>query len=157
MANPSLNTGIETRRQHFERVLSLEAFTGLKAIFDCLRPDWQALWDAVNETNYYTELLAKLGFPVALVRQIHVQDAFSRLGPAGGIKAVFPYYDIPTHSSFPMLVNFDSTITSTPESVEFFNKLLAALKAELNIADTEKITRETPTRRSKKPKSNESN
>ena len=132
MANPPLNAGNETRQQHFERVLSLEPFTGLKAILDCLRPGRQALYDAVNETNSYTQLLERLGFKIAVVRQIHVQDAFSRVGPAGGIKAVFPYYDIPTQSSFPTLVNFDCTITSTPEAIVFFNQLLAALKAKLS-------------------------
>ena len=131
MKNPLVNTGNETRQQHFERILSLEPFTGLKAVLDCLRPDRQTLADAVNEANSYTELLGKLGYQIAAVRQIHVQDAFSRVGPAGGIKAVFPYYHIPTQSSFPTLVNFDHTITATPESVVFFNSLLAALKAQL--------------------------
>jgi len=131
MENPSLNTGNEMRQQHFERVLSLEPFTGLKAILDCLRPNRQALGDAVNKANSYAELLGILGYQIAVVRQIHVQDAFSRMGPAGGIKAVFPYYDIPTQSSFPTLVNFDYTITATPESIVFFNGLLAALKAQL--------------------------
>jgi hypothetical protein len=132
VANPSLNTGNEARQQHFERVLSRELFAGLKAILDCLSPDRQALCEAVNETHSYTELLAKLGFQVAVVRQIHVQDAFSRVGPTGGIKAVFPYYDIPTQSSFPTLVNFDDTITSTPESVAFFNSLLTTLKTQVS-------------------------
>lgn len=122
----------EMRLQHFERVLALEPFIGLKAILDCLRPNRQALCDAVSETNSYIELLDRLGFQVAVVRQIHVQDAFSRVGSAGGIKTVLPYHDIPTHSSFPTLVNFDYTITSTPESVAFFNNLLAALKAQLS-------------------------
>ena len=132
MENPSLNIGNETRQQHVERILSLEPFTGLKAILECLRPYKQALGDAVNEANSYAELLGKLGYQIAVVRQIHVQDAFSRLGPAGGIKAVFPYYHIPTQSSFPTLVNFDYTITATPESVVFFNGLLSTLKAQLN-------------------------
>ena len=132
MENPSLNTGNETRQRHFERILSLEPFTGLKAILDCLRPNPQALGDAVNEANSYAELVEKLGYQIAIVRQIHVQDAFSRMGPAGGIKAVFPYYHIPTQSSFPTLVNFDHTITATPESVAFFNGLLSTLKARLN-------------------------
>jgi hypothetical protein len=55
-----------------------------------------------------------------LTKQIHVQDAFSRIGSAGGIKAVLPYYDIPTQRSLPTLVNFDSTVTATPESAGFF-------------------------------------
>jgi hypothetical protein len=131
MANSAPNTGNETRQQRFERVLSLERFTGLKAILGCLHSDRQTLRDAVDEVNSYTELLEKLGFQLALVRQIHVQDAFSRVGRAGGIKAVFPYYDIPTQSSVPTLINLDHTITSTPESVALFDDLLAALKAQL--------------------------
>ena len=68
---------------------------------------------------------------MTLTKQIHVQDSFSRLGPAGGIKAVLPYHDIPTQRSLPTLVNFDSTVTTTPESVGFFDKLLAALRTQL--------------------------
>jgi hypothetical protein len=132
MAKPLPKTGNKTQPEEFERVLSLEPFTGLKAILDALRADRQALASAVAETNSYADLLAKLGFQIVVVRQIHVQDAFSRMGPAGGIKAVIPYYDIPTQSSFPTLVNFNHTITSTPEAVEFFNNRLTALKAQLN-------------------------
>jgi hypothetical protein len=44
---------------------------------------------------------------------------------------VFPYHDIPTQSSLPTLVNFDSTVTTTPKSLAFFNGLLAELKAQL--------------------------
>ena len=131
MTTPSAPTAKEMRLQQFERVLSLEPFTGLKAIFDCVRPNRQALCDAVSETNSYAELLERLGFQMAVVRQIHVQDAFSRVGSAGGIKGVLPYHDIPTQSSFPTLVNFDYTITSTPESIAFFNNLLTALKKQL--------------------------
>ena len=51
---------------------------------------------------------------------------------AGGIKAVLPYYDIPTQSSLPSLINLDSTITTTAKAAAFFNKVLAALKTQLS-------------------------
>ena len=53
------------------------------------------------------------------------------MGPAGGIKAVLPYYDIPTQSSLPTLVHFDSSLTTTPKAVAFFDGLLVELKALL--------------------------
>lgn len=133
MTNTSTNTGTEPRQQNFEHVLSREPFKGLKAILDSLSRDRQALCDGVNGTNSYEELLARLGYRITLTRQIHVQDSYSRLGPAGGIKAVLAYHDIPTQSSLPTLVNFDSTVTTTPQSAGFFNKMLAALKAQLSV------------------------
>ena len=123
---------METRQQKFERALSLEPFTGLKAILDSLSADRQKLCEAVGGAKSYEELLNRLGFRIALVRQIHVQDAFSRVGKAGGIRTVLPYYEISTQSSFPTLVNFDSTVTATPESAGFFNNLLAALQSQLS-------------------------
>jgi len=113
MPNQSANTGMETRQQSLELILSREPFKGLKAILESLSSDRQALCEAVNGTNSYAELLARLGYRITLTKQIHVQDAFSRVGTAGGIKAVLPYYDIPTQSSFPTLVNLDSTVTTT--------------------------------------------
>lgn len=123
---------METRQQHFERVLSGEPFKGLKAILDKLSPDREALREGVTGTNSYEELLAKFGYRITLTKQIHVQDAYSRVGSAGGIKAVLPYHDIPSQSSLPTLLNYDSTITATPKSADFFNKMLAALKTQLN-------------------------
>jgi len=130
MTTPSANPDRETRQRRFERVLSLEPFTGLKAVLDSLCHNPQALCEAVDGTKSYDDLLAKLGYAHRVVRQIHVQDAFSRVGAAGGIKSVVPYYDIPTQRSLPTLVNFDFTVTSTPESSGFFNDLLTALKAQ---------------------------
>lgn len=132
MANQSANTDLETRRQNFERVLSREPFKGLKAILDSLSPDRESLCESVNGTKTFEELLARLGYRITLTRQIHVQDAYSRLGPAGGIKAVLSYHDIPTQSSLPTLVNFDSTVTTTPKSAAFFNAMLAAFKTQLS-------------------------
>jgi hypothetical protein len=73
-----------------------------------------------------------LGYRLTLTKQIHVQDAYSRLGSAGGVKAVLPYHDIPSQSSLPTLLNYDSTVTATPKSADFFDKLLAALKTQLS-------------------------
>jgi hypothetical protein len=129
-ANPTNGTA-DARQQEFERILALEPFTGLKAILEGVSSDRSGLCDAVNETKSYEELLTKLGYRMNLVRQIHVQDAFTRLGRAGGIRKVLPYYDIPTQSSFPTLVNFDSTVTATPESAQFFNNLLVTLRQQL--------------------------
>ena len=123
---------METRNQKFERVLAREPFRGLKTIFDSLSHDRQALLDGVNGTNSYEELLARLGYRLTLTQQIHVQDAYSRVGSTGSIKAVIPYYDIPSQSSLPTLVNIDSTVTTTPKSASFFNAMLAALKTQLN-------------------------
>jgi hypothetical protein len=131
MADPTVNTVVETRQQRFERLLSREPFKGLKTILDSLSRDQNAVWDGVNGTNSYEELLAKLGYGVTITKQIHVADCYSRTGPAGGIRAVLPYFDIPTQSALPTLVNFDSTVTTTPKSTAFFNGMLAELKRQL--------------------------
>lgn len=124
-------TAAETRQQRFERLLCREPFKGLKAIFDSLSRDSATLWDGVNGTNSYEELLVRLGYRVTLTKQIHIADCYSRTGAAGGIKAVLPYFDIPTQSALPTLVNFDSTVTATPKSVAFFNGMLTELKRQL--------------------------
>jgi hypothetical protein len=54
------------------------------------------------------------------------------MGREGGVKAVLPYHDIPTQSSLPTLVNFDSTLTTTPKAAAFFEALLGELKNQLN-------------------------
>jgi hypothetical protein len=115
--------------QEFETALSRERFKGLKAILDSLSSDRQSQCDAVNGVTSYEELLKRLGYRLALAKAIHVQDAFSRMGPAGGIRAVLPYHDTTTQSSFPTLVNFDATVSNTPKSVAFFNELVSELKA----------------------------
>src|SRR5205809_1745208 len=135
MTNHSTSPGLETRQQRFETILSRERFTGLKAILDSLSPDREALYQGVHGSNSYEEFLAKLGYRITLAKQIHVQDCYSRLGPAGGIRAVLPYHDIPTQRSLPTLVNFDSTVTVTPKSGGFFNELLAEFKRQLSAQD----------------------
>jgi len=122
----------ETGQQRFERILGLAPLEALKAIFDFVCPDRAILHAGVLTTNTFEELLAKLGYRLNLTKQIHVQDAYSRLGREGGIKAVLPYHDIPTQSSFPTLVNFDFALTSTPKAVDFFNARLGDLKKQLS-------------------------
>jgi hypothetical protein len=135
MPNHLLTTSVETSEARFERVLSCEPFQGLKAILDSLSAHPEALFGAVNGANSYEELLARLGFRVTLTKQIHVQDCYSRVGPAGGIRAVLPYYDIPTQSSMPTLVNFDGTVTTTSKSISFFNAIFLQLKSQLSSAE----------------------
>jgi hypothetical protein len=132
MANDSAETNSKTPQQTFERILSQETFQGLKAILEKVSPSPEVLWAWVKATNSYEELLAKLGYKVTLTKQIHVQDCYSRLGQDGGIKAVLPYHDVPSHSSFPTLINFDSTLTMTPKAADFFNAEFTKLKQQLN-------------------------
>jgi hypothetical protein len=127
MPNES-SSGMNLRQ--FETALSRERFKGLKAILDSLSSDRQGQCDAFNSVTGYEELLRRLGYRLALIKQIHVQDAFSRMGQAGGIRAVLPYHETSTQSSFPTLVNFDATVNTTPKSAAFFNELVSALKAE---------------------------
>ena len=131
MVDSTANTVVETKQQRFERLLNREPFKGLRTILDHLSRDREAVWDGVNGTNSYEELLAKLGYGVTVTKQIHVADCYSRTGPAGGIRAVLPYFDIPTQSALPTLVNYDSTVTTTPKSTAFFNGMLAELKRQL--------------------------
>lgn len=123
--------GLQTSLQKFEMIVSQDLFCGLKAILDNLSPDRGQLAAAVNGTNSYEDLVTRLGYRLTLTKQIHIQDCYSRLGAAGGIRAVLPYHDIPTQSSLPTLVNLDSTVTTTPKSAAFFNDLVLKLKAQL--------------------------
>lgn len=132
MTNSSTNTGTETRQENFERVLSGEPFKGLKAILDRLSSDREMLCAEVIGAKSYEELLSRLHHPIVLLKQIHVQDAYTRVGKAGGIKAVLPYHDIATQSSLPTLVNFDATVGTTPKAAAFFNEMLAVLKKKLS-------------------------
>jgi len=127
--NQTANTVTEPSK--FEEVVSRERFKGLNAILDSLAPARDGLCQRVKGANSYEQLVLGLGYRMVLTRQIHVADCYSRVGPAGGIRVVLPYYDIPTQGSLPTLVNFDSTVTTTPKSVAFFNGLLAELKRQL--------------------------
>ena len=135
MSRDTTSAEAETGQHRFERILAQAPLKALKAIFGHVCPDWAMLQAGVLGTDSFEELLAKLGHRLNLTTQIHVQDAYSRLGREGGIKAVLPYYDIPTQSSFPTLVNFDSALTTTPKGAAFFNARLVELKRQLGAQD----------------------
>jgi hypothetical protein len=131
MSKETLSVEAETGQQRFERILDRAPLKALKAIFNQLCSDRESLQAGVLDANTFEELLARLGHRLKLTIQIHVQDAYSRLGREGGIKAVLPYYDIPTQSSFPVLVDFDCALTTTPKGAAFFNARLGELKKQL--------------------------
>ena len=130
MNNPVVNPEAQ-REPEFLEILAREQFAGLKAILLSLGSEPGILNKAIQSARSYQELLQRVGYQLTITNQIHIQDCYSRVGRAGGIKAVLPYYDIPTQGSLPTLVNFDATVTSTPKSVAFFDKMLVALKTEL--------------------------
>ncbi len=121
----------ETVQEHFDRILSRDQFKTLKAILDELHMDVTAMHAAIVTTNSYQNFLSKLGYRVILLPQIHEQDCYSRLGPAGGIRAVLPVHDIATYSTLVTLVNYDSTVTTTTKSVDFYDDRLAEFKTQL--------------------------
>jgi hypothetical protein len=75
--------------------------------------------------------LGKLGFRVEVVKQIHEQDCYSRLGVAGGIRAVIPLHDTATYSTLVTLVNYDSSVTTTEKSLDYYDDQLAEFKTQL--------------------------
>ena len=122
----------DTAQQKLESILAQPRFEGLKAILDRLSEDRSKLCVDVKGAKDYEDLLARLGYKVTLVKQIHLQDCYSRMTPAGGIKAVLPYNDIPTQSSLPMLVHYDSSVTTTPKAAAFFNAMFADFRKRLD-------------------------
>lgn len=136
MTKTIIHPAAQAQTDTFLEIISRESFTGLKAILFRLGAEPYLLHEAIQSTQSYEELLQRVGYGISITKQIHIQDCYSRIGQAGGIKAVLPYYDIPTGSSLPTLVNLDATITTTPKAVAFFNKTFVALKTELNRAKT---------------------
>jgi len=114
----------ETETQRFERLVARAEFKPLKALFTGLAREVLAMHGALVTTGSYRNFLDKLGYRLVLVKHIHEQDCYSRLGPAGGIRAVLPVHDIATYSTMVTLVNFDSTVSTTPNSVDFYDELL---------------------------------
>ena len=121
----------ETETQRFERILSREQFKPLKAVFDNLGNAVLAMQGAIFTTSSYRNFLDKVGYRLVQVKQIHEQDCYSRLGPAGGIRAVLPVHDIATYSTMVTLVNFDATVSTTPNSIDFYDEQLAQFKVLL--------------------------
>ncbi len=131
LSNKSSSSNGEEGRRKFKDVLAMECFQGLKAILDRVSSDEEVLWGQTRATKSFEELLGRLGYRLVLTRQIHLADCYDRLGQTGGIAAVLPFYDIPTHSSFPTLVNFNHTVTATQKSAAFFEAMLANLKRQM--------------------------
>ena len=121
----------ETEPQRFERILLRPQFKPLKAVFDSLGIAVPVMHAAIVTTNSYQMFLGKLGYRVVLVKQIHESDCYARLGPKGGIRAVLPVHDTATYSTMVTLVNFDSTVTTTANSVDFYDDQLGKFKVQL--------------------------
>jgi hypothetical protein len=121
----------ELEAERFNRILARPEFKPLKAVFDHLDADVTAKAAAINTTNSYSLFLAKLGIRVVVVKQIHEQDCYTRLGPAGGIRAVLPVHDPATYSTMVTLVNYDSTLSTTVNSIDYYDDQLADFKTQL--------------------------
>ena len=121
----------ETEEQRFDRILARKEFQQLKAVLDNLQLASTLKNAALITTNTYQMFLGKLGYRVVLVNHIHENDCYSRLGRKGGIRAVLPVHDQATYSTMVTLVNFDASVTTTPNSVEYYDEQLARFKVQL--------------------------
>ena len=136
--NPALTKPIpappelaETDQTRFDRILSRSEFKPLKGVLDNLGSNSLMMNAALVTTNSYQMFLGKLGYRVIVLKQIHEQDCYSRLGPAGGIRAVVPLHDTATYSTLVTLVNYDSTVTTTEKSVDYYDEQLAEFKTQM--------------------------
>lgn len=121
----------ETEQQRFERILLRPQFKPLKAVIDKLQMDSALMNAALVTTNSYQMFLGKLGYRVEVVKQLHEQDCYTRLGPKGGIRAVVPLHNPATYSTMLTLVNFDASVTTTAKSVDYYDDQLAEFKTQL--------------------------
>jgi len=121
----------ENDQQRFERILSRTEFKPLRDVLNQLGTTVPMMHGAIITTNSYAMFLGKLGYRVEVVRQIHEQDCYARLGPKGGIRAVLPLHDTATYSTMVTLVNYDATVTTTPKSVDYYDEQLAEFKTQL--------------------------
>lgn len=124
-------SALESGESRFERILLRTEFKPLKAVFDNLAISVAVMHAAIVTTNSYQLFLGKLGYRVVVVPQIHENDCYSRLGPKGGIRAVLPIHDTATYSTMVTLVNYDSTLTTTANSIDFYDQQLAEFKVQL--------------------------
>jgi len=122
---------VETEDQRFVRVLARNEFKPLKAVLDNLGLGTTLMNAAIITTNSYQTFLGKLNYRTVLVKQIHEQDCYSRLGPAGGIRAVLPVHDTATYSTMVTLVNYDSTVSTTFNAIDYYDNQLAEFKTQL--------------------------
>lgn len=125
---PAVN---ETEPQRFARVLSRPEFKTLKAVLDKLQMDGTVMYPALVTTNSYQMFFAKLGYRTEVVKQLHEQDCYMRLGPAGGIRSVVALHDTATYSTMVTLVNFNGSVTTTQKAIDFYDEQLAEFKTQL--------------------------
>lgn len=121
----------ETDTQRFERILLRPQFKPLKDVLGHLGLAIPVMQAAIITTNSYQMFLGKLGYRVIVVTQIHEKDCYARLGRKGGIRAVLPLHDTATYSTMVTLVNYDTTLTTTANSVDFYDRQLAQFKVQL--------------------------
>jgi len=121
----------ETEQERFERILLRPDFKPLKAVFDNLRVAVPLMQAAIITTNCCQNFLGKLGYRVIVVKQLHEKDCYTRLGPKGGIRAVLPVHDIATYSTMVVLVNYDSTVTTTANAIDYYDDQLREFKIQL--------------------------
>ena len=121
----------ETEQQRFERILLRADFKPLKAVFDNLGKAVPVMQAAIITTNCFQNFLGKLGYRVDVVKQLHEKDCYTRLGPKGGIRAVLPVHDIATYSTMVVLVNYDSTVTTTANAIDYYDDQLREFKIQL--------------------------
>ena len=121
----------ETDHQRFSRILSRPQFKPLMDVLNQLGAEVPVMHGALVTTNSYQMFLGKIGYRIEVVKQIHEKDCYSRLGRAGGIRAVLPLHDTTTYSTMVTLVNFNSSVTTTSNSVDFYDRKLAEFKTQL--------------------------
>ena len=121
----------ETEAQRFERILLRSQFKPLQDMLAQLGIAVPAMQAALITTNSYHMFLAKLGFRLVVVKQIHEKDCYGRIGRQGGIRAVLPVHDTATYSTMVTLVNYDLSVTTTSNSVDFYDDQLAKFKIQL--------------------------
>jgi hypothetical protein len=121
----------ETAEQRFQRILLRAEFKPLRDVLNNLRVAIPLMHESIVATNCYQMFLGKVGYRLVVVKQLHEQDCYSRLGPQGGVRAVLPVHDTATYSTMVTLVNFDSTVTTTANAVDYYDEQLADFKVQL--------------------------
>jgi len=98
-SNTAPASAAETDQERFSRILLRAPFKALKDVLEKLNVAVPVMHGALLTTNTYQMFLAKIGYRVEVVKQIHENDCYARLGTKGGIRAVLPLHDIATYSS----------------------------------------------------------
>ena len=130
-AAPAPTPDKETEPLRFGRILARAEFKSLRAVLDPLDKDHTTMNAALITTNSYLMFLGKLGYRVIVEKQIHEQDCYTRLGAAGGIRAVVPLHNMATYSTLVTLVNYDASVTTTQKSIDYYDDQLAEFKTQL--------------------------